>query len=96
MISSLFRLRFLPCFAPSLKPLLAVIFTSESGVAGAVSAGLVQQGQPAYCVGTRTAQAAAQAGYVAHDAQGDWRDLAAMVQAPHHLLQIDHLRGADA
>lgn len=80
LISSLFRLRFLPCFAPQPKP-LAVIFTSESGVAGAVAAGLVQQGQPAYCVGTRTAQAAAQAGYVAHDAQGDWRDLAAMVQA---------------
>lgn len=80
VIAPLFQPRFLAIPQPDPAP-SAVIFTSETGVDGAVAAGHTGQGRTAFCVGSRTAQAAKEAGYVAHDAQGDWRDLAALIQA---------------
>ncbi len=59
-----------------------MIFTSETGVAFAEHSGLWAQGprpDTAYCVGTRTAKAAAAMGFRALDANGDWRDLAHLI-----------------
>lgn len=78
IISPLLAPRFLG-FVPKTAHYAAVIFTSETGVAGAVRAGFAAQ--TAYCVGGRTAVAARAAGYVARSAEGDWRDLAALICA---------------
>ena len=79
MISPLFQARFLQ--QPPRAAQGAVIFTSETGVAAAVAGGHVRADQIAYCVGSRTAQAAAQAGLNPLDAKGDWRDLALLIQS---------------
>lgn len=79
MISPLFQARFLQ--QPPRAAQGAVIFTSETGVAAAVAGGHVCPGQIAYCVGSRTAQAAAQAELNPLDAKGDWRDLALLIQS---------------
>ncbi len=100
VISPLMAPRVLP--QPHSPAAAAVIFTSETGVAAAAESGLWQTGRPdiAYCVGTRTAGAAAAQGFSTRDAGGDWRDLAALIaadgaksplifacarDAPHHL-----------
>ncbi len=77
VISPLLVPRFLPATPPS--GMDGVIFTSETGVAAAVAAGVRAQGEPAYCVGARTATAARLAGFDARDAQGDWQDVAALI-----------------
>ncbi len=77
VISPLLAPRFLPAVLPS--GVEGVIFTSETGVAGALAAGMKGQGQPAFCVGARTAQAAQSAGYDARGAGGDWQDIAALI-----------------
>lgn len=77
VISPLLVPRFLPATPP--RGVDGFIFTSETGVAAALAAGVRAQGEPAYCVGARTAAAARQAGFDARDAQGDWQDLAALI-----------------
>jgi uroporphyrinogen-III synthase len=77
VISPLLVPRFLPVTPPN--GIDGVIFTSETGVAAAVAAGVQAEGAPAYCVGARTAAAAQTAGFDARDAQGDWQDVAAMI-----------------
>lgn len=60
----------------------AVIFTSETGVAGATAAQLWPKGAAprlAYCVGQRTMQAALAEGYQAMGAGGDWQDLVGLI-----------------
>jgi len=81
VISPLLVPRFLPATLPSgiASGMDGFIFTSETGVAAALAAGVRAQGEPAYCVGARTAAAARQAGFDARDAQGDWHDLAALI-----------------
>ncbi len=77
VISPLLVPRFLPATPPS--GMDGVIFTSETGVAATLAAGVRAQGEPAYCVGARTAAAAQMAGFDARDAQGDWQDVAALI-----------------
>ncbi len=77
VISPLLVPRFLPVTPPS--GMDGVIFTSETGVAAALAAGMRAQGEPAYCVGARTAAAAQMAGFDARDAQGNWQDVAALI-----------------
>jgi uroporphyrinogen-III synthase len=85
VISPLLVPRFLPATPTSgmasgmASGMDGVIFTSETGVAAALSAGVRAHGQPAYCVGARTAAAAQLAGFDARDAQGDWQDVAALI-----------------
>lgn len=78
------RIHVSPLLAPKLLapplpagPFRAVVFTSETGVAGfrQVSA---DTGLPAWCVGDRTAAAAREAGFETRSAAGD---LAALVEA---------------
>ena len=78
------RIHVSPLLAPKLLapplpagPFRAVVFTSETGVAGfrRVSA---DTGLPAWCVGDRTAAAAREAGFETRSAAGD---LAALVEA---------------
>lgn len=78
VISPLLVARFLPTLAPS-APFGGVIFTSETGVEGALRAGIAPQ--LAYCVGAQTAKAAQSAGFDAIGAGGDWRDLAQLIIA---------------
>ncbi len=63
----------------------AVIFTSETGVQAALAGGLGPSDglRVAYCVGARTALAAELVGFDTRSAEGDWRDLAAMIAAQH-------------
>jgi uroporphyrinogen-III synthase len=77
VISPLLIPRFLPATPPS--GMDGVIFTSETGVAAALAAGVQARGEAAYCVGARTAAAARLAGFDARDAQGDWQDVAALI-----------------
>lgn len=82
MIAPLIAPQFLP--APPAPPCTAVIFTSETGVQGAVMAGIwANETRPAlaFCVGTRTASAAQAQGFRAMDAGGDWRDVVQLIAA---------------
>jgi len=76
VLSPLLAARFLPVPTPS-APYGGVIFTSETGVEGAVRAGIAPQ--LAYCVGAQTAKAAQSAGFDAISAGGDWRDLTQLI-----------------
>jgi uroporphyrinogen-III synthase len=78
VISPLQAPRFLPLSMPHAN-YGGVVFTSETGVAGAVQAAIAPQ--TAYCVGARTAKAARLAGFEAISADGDWRDLAQLIIA---------------
>ena len=93
VISPLLAPRFLPATPPHGAD--AVIFTSETGVAGAVAAGVQARGT-AFCVGTRTAQAAQAAGFAARDAGGDWRDLVALIGREGAPLSLVFLCAAEA
>lgn len=85
--------------APDLQAYSGVIFTSENGVRCAAAP--ADRRVPAYCVGPRTAQAAQDAGFAAHEFGPDAEALvAAILQAgtPGPLLHLrgKHARGAVA
>ncbi|MEM8630702.1 MAG: uroporphyrinogen-III synthase [Pseudomonadota bacterium] len=71
-----------------------VIFTSANGVRAACESWPHAFGQ-AFCVGARTAELAAAAGFDAHSAMGDVEDLAAMLIARAPAARLLHLRGAE-
>ena len=72
-----------------------LLFTSETGVAGfaRISA---DRSLPAYCVGTRTAQAATEAGFRACALGGDADRMVAALQAMAPAAPLVHARGVDA
>ncbi|MDE0850875.1 uroporphyrinogen-III synthase [Yoonia sp.] len=69
-----------------------VIFTSVHGVAAAARLGL-QKGIAAWCVGTQTANAAADMGFAVHNADGANRELVAMIVAAAPKGRMIHVRG---
>lgn len=77
VIAPLTRIEPLPP-AGDLPPAQAVMFTSQNGVESWVAGGLPLS-YPAFCVGTRTAQAARKAGFAAHDAAGDLTALVRLI-----------------
>jgi uroporphyrinogen-III synthase len=77
IISPILAPRFLDFALPKMSS--AVIFTSETGVWAAMRGVPENLPKLAYCVGQRTAQMAAEAGFDVRSAQGDWRDLAALI-----------------
>lgn len=98
VISPILQPRFLPIM-PIDPATTAVIFTSQTGVAAAVAAGLTPAGgfiKIAYCVGARTALAAREAGFVANDAQGDWRDLVKLITRLHGAGPLCFLSATEA
>lgn len=68
----------------------AVVFTSSNAVASAGQGG----GMPAYCVGARTAEVAAAAGFDARSADGNAEDLIALIARDPPKGRLLHLRGA--
>jgi len=75
---------------PDLSGVAGVVFTSENAVtAVARQAGPI----PAFCVGGRTALAAAQAGFVARAADGDAEALACLIRRARPQGMLLHLRG---
>lgn len=78
-----------------LDGLEAVIFTSTNGVAQAARLPL-RDGLPAYCVGDRTAQAAAAAGFSPLSGPGDAAGLRAMIIADRPRGMLAHIRGRHA
>ena len=75
-------------------PFAGVIFSSETGVRMAAP---FRESLPdlAFCVGDRTAAAASAAGFRACSAQGDARDLIALVQRSAPVGRLLHLHGQD-
>lgn len=69
----------------------AMVFTSENGVRGFVR-GSAWRGL-AFCVGERTAQEARDAGFEAESADGDLRDLNALLSDRAEGLRLVHSRG---
>lgn len=78
-----------------LLPYKAVIFTSETGVQAAAELPVALP-KTAFCVGTRTATAAQQAGFEAQSADGDVVALARMIREHVPTGPLLHLRGRDA
>lgn len=78
-----------------LSDLRGVIFTSANGVAQAHRLG-VPQGIRAYCVGDRTATAAAKAGFDPVTGPGDAVQLVQMILSSRHELPLAHIRGQHA
>ncbi|MBC2836006.1 uroporphyrinogen-III synthase [Paragemmobacter straminiformis] len=70
----------------------ALVFTSETAVTSARFPGLPRR---AYCVGDRTAAAAAAAGFAAVSAKGDAAALIALIRGSGESGPLLHLRGAD-
>lgn len=70
----------------------AVIFTSET----AVSVQMQDLPLNAYCVGKRTASVAQAAGFLAKSADGDWRDLLALILRDHRGGRLLFLHAAEA
>lgn len=93
LVAPLMQVRFL---APNLDevPYQGLIFTSETGVQASLplAANLPRR---AYCVGRRTAEVAAAAGFDATSADGDAAALAAMLLAAPPPGPVLHLRGAE-
>lgn len=79
-------------------PFDAVILTSETGAEAARRISAERGGVPvtAYCVGDRTAQVAAEAGFVPISAGGDADALVALIRATAPDARLLHLRGADS
>lgn len=69
-----------------------VIFTSVNGVAQAERLGVPVTAQ-AWCVGTKTAQAAKAAGFGVHDAGGDSADLIALMMGQNLIGRMVHISG---
>ena len=69
-----------------------MIFTSTNGVDAAVAMGLAQ-GQPAWCVGDRTAEAATAAGFAPRIGPGDAAGLVAHIIAARPAGRLAHIRG---
>lgn len=69
-----------------------LIFTSVNGVAAAVRLGLAK-GQPAWCVGGRTARAAADAGFAERAGSGDAAGLVSEIIAARPGGRLAHIRG---
>lgn len=88
ILSPVLRIEYLG--APGLSGFCGVIFTSENGVNAVLDHA---RAIPAYCVGARTAQAATQAGFVAHAASGSARDLADLIHQAQPKGPLIHLRG---
>jgi uroporphyrinogen-III synthase len=82
---------------PSLPegPFAGVIFTSSAGVAAACQIGVPQSGL-AWCVGRKTAERAAAAGFHTRSADGDAAALVAAIRADPPTGKLLHLRGADS
>lgn len=97
VISPLMQTIFL---APALPagPFDALILTSETGAEAArrLSADTVTLPRRAFCVGDRTAQAAAAAGFDARSAEGDASALLHLIATTHPLGRFLHLRGRDS
>jgi len=75
---------------PDLADTAGVIFTSENAVTAVAGQACPI---PAFCVGERTALAAARAGFVARVAGGDARSLACLIQGARPQGMLLHLRG---
>lgn len=67
-----------------------VIFTSANGVA---AAGAAERALPAYCVGARTTQAAAKAGWMAEQSGTNAEELLTALIAKHPATPLLHLHG---
>lgn len=80
------------------QPFQAVIFSSETGVAAArrISAAGTVLPQTAFCVGDKTAEAARNARFTAHSANGDASALIALIIAQGGHGPFLHLRGEDS
>jgi uroporphyrinogen-III synthase len=91
--SPLLAPRFLRAPVPD-QVLRGVVFTSESGVEGFRRLG-VEVGGPAWCVGSRTAAAAAAAGFHAVDGGGDARRMTDRIIAARPSGHILVVRGRD-
>lgn len=72
----------------------ALVFTSETGVAGWIR--LNDTRGVAYCVGDRTADKARDAGFEAHSAHGSAQDLIGMLDSLPSEKQLLHVRGVHA
>lgn len=88
---------FLPFDLP-VAPWSAMILTSETGVEAAARCRAAGHSLPraAWCVGDRTAQAAADAGFDARSAKGDAEALIALILASDDPGPLLHFRGRDA
>ena len=78
-----------------LSDLGGVIFTSVNGVAQAARLGL-RKDIPAYCVGDKTATAAAAAGFATKTGPGDAAQLTDMILADRPAGPLAHIRGRHA
>ena len=74
---------------------LGFVFTSTEGVRHATTS-VDLRGRPAFCVGDRTAEAAAAAGMDAVSAGGTVEDLIALIDARRPAAPLLHLRGEDS
>ncbi len=93
VISPLLAPRFVVPTLPSRRP-AALVFTSETGVAGFARIS-ENPGLPAWCVGSRTARAAAAAGFAARDVQGDADALIRTILAADQAGPLLYIRGRD-
>lgn len=92
VISALVEIRFLPVRV-NWQAYDGLVFTSQNGVAAASGLG-APQGMKAYCVGSRTMQAARAAGLDAVSADGDVRALNAVLARDAAGARLAHLSGA--
>ena len=80
--------------AADLSDVRGVIFTSENGLKAYMSAAPAQSRLPAFCVGHRTARAAAEAGLIAHSAGGTVENLIALILQWQPQPPLAHFHGA--
>jgi uroporphyrinogen-III synthase len=93
VIAPLMRPRFLYPKMPE-GDFAGVIFTSAQGVEAAAHLGVALP-RAAYCVGRKTAAAAASAGYQAHSADGDANSLVSAILADRPTGRLLYIHGVD-